>query len=70
MRKLTTYILYYTDITGYSDSCNAYGSKELLTVISNLKKESDLQDLAIYKECKDFENNHDDIIETRKNLWI
>ena len=70
MRKMNTYLIYYTDKHGYSDCYEVYGSKALQEALKWLHSdEIKASDISIYKEGKEFENDKDDIIEVYKQYW-
>ena len=70
MRKLTTYIFYYTDKTGYSDAFEADGTEGFYAALKWLHSdEVKATDIIIYKHGKYFENDHDDVIEVYKQYW-
>lgn len=69
-RKLTTYIIYYTDKNNEPFGYEVYGYNNLLQAIKWLHSdEVKAIDISIYKRGKNFENNSDDVIEVYKNFW-
>ena len=70
MRKITTYIFYYTDKIGYSDAFEADGTEGFYAALKWLHSdEVKATDIIIYKHGKNFENDHDDVIEVYKQYW-
>ena len=70
MRKMNTYLIYYTDKHGYSDGYEVDGSKALQKALKWLHSdEIKATSITIYKHGKDFENDNDDIIEVYKQYW-
>jgi hypothetical protein len=69
-RKMATYIIYYTDKTGYADGFTVYGSKRLFESLKWLHSEEiKATDIEIYKEGKNFDNDQDDVIEVYRQYW-
>lgn len=69
-RVKATYIIYYTDKDDISEGFTAYGSDNLKEAIKWLHSlEVKASRIAIYKRGKDFDNNHDDVIEAWMQYW-
>ena len=70
MTRMATYIIYYTDCEGYQSGYSVLGVKSLRESIKWLHSdEVKATDIAIYKEGKNFDNDHDDVEEVYRAWW-
>lgn len=70
MKKLTTYIFYYTDKTDYSDGFEVEGIQAFYDALKWLHSdEVKATNIEIYKRGKNFDNDPDDVIAVHQRYW-
>ena len=65
-----TYIIYYTDKTGYADGFEVQGTRKLHAALQWLNSpEIEATRIEIYKRGKNFDNDHDDVVAIYRRYW-
>lgn len=69
-RTKATYIIYYEDKDGYTGGYEVFGVDGLRAAMKWLHSdEVKATDISIYKQGKNFENDHDDVEEAYRQWW-